>query len=154
MVHRELEVDGEGEGDGTVFCLTFPTLLTFPTVTSPPLPPPSQLRHSQFTDVVLWLLRQRRRFRVVGASMLPLLEPGTEVLINPSAYRRQHPQPGDLVVADHPRQPGLRLIKWVVSVDEDGCFLQGLNAAASTDSREFGPVPWAGIVGRVGCRFP
>ncbi len=123
-------------------------------MTSPSLQPPPQLRHSQLTDVVLWLLRQRRRFRIVGASMLPLLEPGTEVLIDPFAYRRQRPQPGDLVVAYHPRQPGLRLIKWVVYVDEDGCFLQGLNAAESTDSREFGRVPWVNIVGRVGCRFP
>ncbi|MEP0902958.1 nickel-type superoxide dismutase maturation protease [Nodosilinea sp. FACHB-13] len=116
--------------------------------------PPSQLRHSQFTDLVLWLLRQRRRFRVVGASMLPLLEPGVEVLIDPSAYRQQRPQPGDLVVADHPRQPGLLLIKWVVYVDADGCFLQGLNAMESTDSRKFGLVPWAGLVGQVVCRLP
>lgn len=117
-------------------------------------PPPSQLRHSQLTDLVLWLLRQRRRFRIVGTSMLPLLEPGTEVLINPSAYGPQRPQPGDLVVAEHPRQPGLLLIKWVVYVDTDGCFLQGLNVAESTDSREFGLVPWAGLVGQVVCRLP
>ncbi|MEA5451986.1 nickel-type superoxide dismutase maturation protease [Leptolyngbya sp. CCNP1308] len=116
--------------------------------------PPSQLRHSQITDVVLWLLRQRRRFRIVGASMLPLLVPDTEVLIDSNAYRQQRPQPGDLVIAYHPRQPGLRLIKWVVYVDDDGCFLKGLNAAASTDSREFGLVPWREIVGRVVCRFP
>ncbi len=86
--------------------------------------------------------------------MLPLLVPGSEVLINPLAYRQHRPQPGDLVVAYHPRQPDLRLIKWVVSVDDEGCFLQGLNAAASTDSREFGTVPWARVVGQVVCRFP
>jgi nickel-type superoxide dismutase maturation protease len=116
--------------------------------------PPSQLRNSQPTDVVLWLLRQRRRFRVVGASMLPLLEAGTEVLINPAAYRQQLPQPGDLVVAHHPHQPGLRLIKWVVYVDPGRCFLQGLNTAASTDSREFGLVLQRDILGQVVCRFP
>lgn len=116
--------------------------------------PPSQLRSSQLLDVVLWLLRQRRRFCIVGDSMLPLLEAGTEVLINPAAYRYQRPQPGDLVVAHHPRQPGLRLIKWVVHTDEAGCFLAGLNAAASTDSREFGLVPYGDILGQVVCRFP
>lgn len=126
----------------------------FPAVTSPPFQPPSQLRSSQLTDVVLWLLRQRRRFRVVGASMLPLLEAGTEVLINPAAYRQQPPQPGDLVVAHHPHQPGLRLIKWVVYVEAGGIFLQGLNTAASTDSREFGLVSQGDILGQVVCRFP
>ncbi|WOD40041.1 nickel-type superoxide dismutase maturation protease [Nodosilinea sp. E11] len=116
--------------------------------------PPSQLRRSQVTDVVLWLLRQRRRLRVVGESMLPLLEAGSEVLIDPTAYRQQVPQPGDLVVARHPRQPELWLIKWVVYVDADGCFLKGLNAAASTDSRDFGLVAQTNILGRVVCRFP
>jgi nickel-type superoxide dismutase maturation protease len=85
--------------------------------------------------------------------MLPLLESGTEVLINPLAYRRRRPQPGDLVVAYHPHQTSLRLIKWVVYVDEEGCFLKGINTTASTDSREFGLVPWEGIVGQVVCRF-
>ncbi|PSN12295.1 nickel-type superoxide dismutase maturation protease [filamentous cyanobacterium CCT1] len=116
--------------------------------------PPSQLRKSHPTDVVLWLLRLRRRFRIVGESMQPLLVAGTEVLINPFAYRRSQPLSGDLVVAYHPHQPGLRLIKWVVYVEAQGCFLKGLNAPASTDSREFGLVPWESIVGQVVCRFP
>ncbi|MGG6242633.1 nickel-type superoxide dismutase maturation protease [Nodosilinea sp. AN01ver1] len=116
--------------------------------------PPSQLRKSHPTDVVLWLLRRRRRFRIVGESMQPLLVAGTEVLINPFAYRQSRPLPGDLVVAYHPYQPDLRLIKWVVYVEAEGCFLKGLNAAASTDSREFGLVPWEKIVGQVVCRFP
>ncbi|HSM80147.1 MAG TPA: nickel-type superoxide dismutase maturation protease [Nodosilinea sp.] len=116
--------------------------------------PPSLLRPSRPADVGLWLLRQRRRFRVVGESMLPLLEPGVEVLIDPTAYRRQRPLPGDLVVAYHPHQPGLRLIKWVVYVEAGGCFLKGLNAAASTDSRDYGLVPHDKILGRVVCRFP
>ncbi|WP_225885202.1 nickel-type superoxide dismutase maturation protease [Leptolyngbya sp. KIOST-1] len=116
--------------------------------------PPLLLRDSHLADVGLWLLRRRRRFRIVGDSMQPLLAPGTEVLINPFAYRHHPPVPGDLVVAYHPRQPGLRLIKWVVRIEAEGCFLQGLNTAASTDSREFGLVPWEGIVGQVVCRFP
>ena len=141
------------------------TLLTFPIPsslfhssmsvnTSLETSSPSQLRSSHPTDVVLWLLRLRRRFRIVGESMQPLLVAGTEVLIDPSAYRQRRPSPGDLVVAYHPYQPGLRLIKWVVYVEAEGCFLKGLNAAASTDSREFGLVPWERILGQVVCRFP
>ncbi len=116
--------------------------------------PPSQLRKCHPTDVVLWLLRLRRRFRIVGESMQPLLVPGTEVLIDPFAYRKCRPSPGELIVAYHPHQPNLRLIKWVVHVEAQGCFVKGLNASASTDSRKFGLVPWERIVGQVVCRFP
>jgi len=116
--------------------------------------PPTGLRSSRLTDLGLWLLRQRRRFRVVGISMLPLLHPGEEVLVNPSAYGAVLPQPGDLVVAQHPTQPGLRLIKWVVYVEGDACFLKGINETTSTDSRAFGLVPYATLLGQVVCRFP
>ena len=116
--------------------------------------PPSHLRPSRPADLVGWLGRQRRRFRIVGNSMVPLLLPGTEVLIDPRAYRHSPPQPGDLVVAYHPHQPGLRVIKWVVYVAPEGCFLKGINTAASSDSREFGLVPCDRVLGQVICRFP
>ncbi|QQE66420.1 S26 family signal peptidase [Leptolyngbya sp. BL0902] len=121
-----------------------------------PLPPtpPQTLRSSQWADVGLWILRRRQRFRITGDSMQPLLRPGEEVLIDPRAYRHHPPQLGDLVVAEHPQQPGFRLIKWVVAVEPQGCFLQGINLAASTDSRSFGWVPPEGILGQVICRFP
>jgi nickel-type superoxide dismutase maturation protease len=86
--------------------------------------------------------------------MTPLLNPGEEVLIDPGAYHRCPPQPGDLVVATHPRDKSLRLIKWVVYVDQQACFLKGINATASTDSREFGLVPFKTLMGKVVCRFP
>lgn len=122
---------------------------------------PQTLRHSHLTDRLLWLLGQRRRLRVVGRSMLPLLQPGEEVLIDPSAYGRGglaatvHPCPGDLVVARPPHQPDLRIVKWVVFVEADGrCYLKGLNPQESTDSRHFGLVPRDAILGQVMCRFP
>ncbi len=86
--------------------------------------------------------------------MVPLLQPGEEVLINPRAYGQEFPQPGDLVVVAHPTQPDLKLIKWVVYGDEQGYFLKGLNAAASTDSRAFGLVPREAFLGQVVCRLP
>lgn len=112
------------------------------------------LRSSHLSDLGLWIVRRRQRFRVTGESMQPLLQPGDEVLINPYAYRRTAPQPGDLVVARHPQQPTLRLIKQVVYIEPEGYFLKGLNAAASTDSRSFGLVPPCNILGQVICRFP
>lgn len=116
--------------------------------------PPASLRSSQWFDLVWWLLRRRKRLRVAGESMSPLLQPGQEILINPYAYRHTRPQPGDLVVALHPLQPDLTLIKWMVYGDEQGCFLKGINSAASTDSRAFGLVAWNSILGQVVCRFP
>ncbi|NJL46471.1 MAG: nickel-type superoxide dismutase maturation protease [Leptolyngbyaceae cyanobacterium SM2_5_2] len=86
--------------------------------------------------------------------MLPLLHPGEEVLVNTYAYRAGPPQAGDLVVAQHPTQPGLRLIKWVVYVDGQACFLRGINETASTDSRAFGLLPHTALLGQVVCRFP
>lgn len=116
---------------------------------------PHGLRHSRLSDWLLWLLRRRRRLRVAGRSMLPLLSPGTEILMDPAAYCKTQPQPGDLVVAQAPGRPNLQLIKWVVYVEADGrCFLQGLNRLESTDSRQFGLVAPAALLGQVVCRFP
>ena len=87
--------------------------------------------------------------------MLPLLRPGEEVLIQPGAYRKHAPHPGDLIVAYHPRRSSFLLVKWVVFVEADGrCYLQGLNLVDSTDSRQFGLVPQACLLGRLDCRFP
>lgn len=105
-------------------------------------------------EILLWLLRLRRRFRVTGASMLPLLKPGDEVLIDPRAYRRQRPLVGDIVVLFHPQEPEQKIIKRVVEVCVDGRYrVQGDNTAASTDSRHFGLVGEELIIGRVTGRF-
>jgi len=105
-------------------------------------------------EFVLWLLRKRKRFRVTGNSMLPLLKPQEEVLIDPKIDPNQLPKEGELVVAQHPTQSNLQLIKRVASVSEDGrLFLEGNNLAESTDSRVFGTVKVEQIVGRVTCRF-
>ena len=70
--------------------------------------------------------------------MLPLLKPGDEVLINPKAYKHSHPADGDIVVAQYPHRPDVRLVKRVTSVTKDGhCTLLGDNPQESTDSRDF-----------------
>ena len=87
--------------------------------------------------------------------MLPLLQPGDEVLVNPRAYHTVSPSPNDLVVAQHPHNPNLRLIKRVTAVLGDGaCFVTGDNPKASTDSRTFGAIAPQQILGKVICRFP
>ena len=110
----------------------------------PPVP------DSDIRELLLWLLRQRRRFRVTGNSMLPLLQPGDLVLVNQSAYADRLPEPGELVVARHPDRPSWLLVKRVAAVlDDEKCLLIGDNPVESTDSRSFGAVPLDLILGRV-----
>jgi nickel-type superoxide dismutase maturation protease len=112
------------------------------------------LKQSSLWDVLLWLTRQRRRFRVTGLSMLPLLQPGDEILVNFKAYRNQPPQPGDIIVAQHPYKPQTRIVKRVTEVRPDGsCFVKGDNPAESTDSRAFGWMSAQQILGQVTSRF-
>jgi len=113
-----------------------------------------ELKDSNLLELLLWLLRLRRRFRVTGASMSPLLQPGDEVLADPRAYRRRPPRPGDIVVARHPFRTDLRLVKRVTAVLENGhCLLEGDNPQESTDSRAFGSLPPERLLGRVTSRF-
>jgi len=92
--------------------------------------------------------------RVSGNSMLPLLKPGEEILIDLQAYQNTHLQIGDLVIARHPQKPELKMVKRVISVLENGdCLLQGDNPQESTDSRVFGAVKIDYILGRVTSRF-
>ena len=108
------------------------------------------MQDSNFKELLLWLIRLRRRFRVTGASMFPLLTAGDEVLVDPRAYRQQPPQIGDIVVAQHPTQADLQIIKRVAQVMGDGRFhLQGDNANESSDSL----VPPNLILGRVTSKF-
>ena len=113
-----------------------------------------RLGESNWRELLLWLLRRRRRFRVAEMSMAPLLEPGDEVLVDPRAYRQQRPLPGDIVIAQHPSRPDFKLIKRVTAVFEDGrLFLQGDNLAESNDSRAFGALPPDHILGKVTSKF-
>ena len=112
------------------------------------------IRNSNVVDILLWLFRQRQRFRVDGVSMLPLLQPGDEVLVDRRAYLGSLPSLEDIVVVSSPHRPQMRLIKRVVAIDERAnCFVQGDNQAQSTDSRMFGWVAPQLILGRVTSRF-
>ncbi len=102
----------------------------------------------------MWLLRRRRRFKIVGDSMRPLLVPGDEVLVDRAAYRRAIPGVGDIVVARHPYRSDVHIVKRILSVDPDGaCVLRGDNPDESTDSRSFGAVECGLLVGRVTAKF-
>lgn len=110
------------------------------------------MRECKGKDIFLWLIRLRRRYRVTGASMRPLLAAGDEVLVDPQAYRRQPPRIGDLVVARHPIQTDLEIIKRIKGVQGDGRYrLQGDNPDPAQNSPCL--VPARLILGRVTNRF-
>ncbi len=93
-----------------------------------------------------------RAFVVDGDSMLPSLRPGDCLLVLVGA----RVQVADVVVARHPRNPGpeLLLVKRVARRVDDGWWLLSDNADVGLDdSRAFGVVPDAEVVGRVWFRY-
>lgn len=101
--------------------------------------------------VVLVVSRTCARVEVSGTSMVPTLLPGDRLLVwRPGAIRVQA---GDVVVAPDPRQPSRPLVKRVVAVRGGRLDLAGDNPAASTDSRSFGEIPAASVVGRAVYRY-
>ena len=89
-------------------------------------------------------------FVVAGDSMLPALRPGDCLLLS----RRARIAVGDLVVARRPHVDGLLLVKRVVRREDGGWWVLSDNAAAGLDdSRAFGVLPDACVVGKVLFRY-
>jgi nickel-type superoxide dismutase maturation protease len=92
------------------------------------------------------------RVAVAGGSMSPTLADGDWVLC-----RRVRGvtgiREGDVVVLERPDRPSLLIVKRVVRRAGSGWWVEGDNAAASDDSRLFGPVPEAFVVARVLARY-
>lgn len=120
---------------------------------SPPLEAFPPLPNLSWGDFLQWMIRRRSRHRIEGCSMLPLLQPGDEVLYSPKAYEQCRPQVGEIVIAQHPQRGELLMIKRIGKVDGDRYYLLGDNSAQSTDSRVFGWVRYSQIVGKVQCHF-
>jgi hypothetical protein len=96
------------------------------------------------------------RVAVVERSMEPALHPGDWLL----AWRGLRPgrpprvRPGQLVVARHPGQRDLLLVKRAERLLPDGWWLSSDNpAAGAVDSASFGPVPAVFIHARVLLRY-
>lgn len=83
--------------------------------------------------------------------MAPALAPGDRLLVVPLG----RPRVGDIVAVPDPRDPGRMLVKRVVAADRRRRLLsvEGDNRTASTDSRTFGPVSCADVLGRAVYRY-
>lgn len=108
-------------------------------------------------------LRRVHRFEVVGASMLPALQPGDRVLV----WRGARPRWGDVVAVRDPRVPERMMLKRVAAapggraagpggeilIAGTGYIVLGDNAGSTTDSTNFGPVAPKDIKGRAFYRY-
>lgn len=96
------------------------------------------------------------RVAVAEHSMEPSLRPGDWLLVW-RGFRRGRPpriRAGQVVIARHPAEPGLLLVKRVVRRLPEGWWLGSDNsAAAAVDSRSFGPVSCELIQGRLILRY-
>jgi nickel-type superoxide dismutase maturation protease len=85
--------------------------------------------------------------------MAPRLPSGA-LIVARSVNRATSLHVGDVVVARRPDRPELQIIKRIQAIDAAGAIvLSGDNPAASTDSRQFGPVTRDHIVARVRWRY-
>ena len=110
------------------------------------------MQESDCKEILLWLARRRRRCRVMGPSMLPLLSSDDEVLVDLQAYLYRPPLIGDIVIARHPTQAGQKVIKRIERLVEDGRFqLRGDNPDPTRNSSVV--VHSSLILGRVTSRF-
>jgi nickel-type superoxide dismutase maturation protease len=92
-----------------------------------------------------------RAVAVRGESMMPALRPGDLLLVRAGVPVVA----GDLVVARHPEDRALRLVKRAVHRAADGWWLESDNqrAPGRQDSWDFGAVPAALIDGVVVARY-
>ncbi len=81
--------------------------------------------------------------------MEPALADGDRVVL----WRTRRLRPGDIVAAPDPRDSRRSLLKRLVALEGTSLWLEGDNAAASTDSRHFGPVPRDTALGRAVYRY-
>ena len=96
------------------------------------------------------------RVAVAERSMEPALRPGDWLLVRRSVRAGRPPRvrPGQVVIARHPAEPGLLLVKRAARQEHGGWWLESDNpGAGAVDSRQFGPVPQALIEGRVLLRY-
>jgi nickel-type superoxide dismutase maturation protease len=105
-----------------------------------------ELREATFLERILVRIGLRKGFEVEGNSMRPVLRDGDAVLIQKGSTLRV----GDVVIARHPFKQSVRIIKRINQIHvPDRYELLGDDPGESTDSRTFGPIERAMILGKV-----
>ena len=82
--------------------------------------------------------------------MEPALREGDWLLVVPP---RRRTRTGDVVLVRDPRERERLLLKRVAAVSAEGVSVAGDHADHSTDSRHFGAIPHADVIGRAAFRY-
>jgi|SRR5215469_2857642 len=96
------------------------------------------------------------RAAVADHSMEPALRPGDWLLVwrGVRTGRPLRVRPGQIVIAQHPAEPGMLIVKRAVRKVAGGWWLEAENpGAGGADSGSFGPVPVGSIYARVLLRY-
>ena len=82
--------------------------------------------------------------------MEPALREGDWIVVSGVGRR---PRVGHVVLVRDPREPERLMLKRVAAVADGACTVLGDRPEESTDSRNFGPVPLANVLGRALFRY-
>jgi nickel-type superoxide dismutase maturation protease len=82
--------------------------------------------------------------------MEPALSAGDWIVVS---ARSRPPRVGEIVLVRDPRDPENLMLKRVAAVTGGACTVLGDRPEESTDSRTFGPVPLANVLGRALFRY-
>jgi len=108
------------------------------------------LPEASIYEIALVFLGSRHKYICEGKSMNPTLKDGEVVLVD----REAEIEVGDIVVAKHPFEKNVEIVKRVERINEQGnYFLIGDNLEDSNDSRHFGAVTREYIKGKVVARL-
>ena len=108
------------------------------------------LPEASIYEIALVFLGSRHKYICEGKSMNPTLKDGEVVLVD----REAEIEVGDIVVAKHPFEKNVEIVKRVKRINEQGnYFLIGDNLEDSNDSRHFGAVTREYIKGKVVARL-
>ena len=87
--------------------------------------------------------------QVKGYSMWPTLKPKDRVIVRPLNQQSELPPIGAIIVCIHPHQPSGRVIKRLSAVTDNQLNILGDCPDASTDSRHWGSISRACLIGEV-----
>jgi nickel-type superoxide dismutase maturation protease len=104
------------------------------------------IKNADFKEMLFWLCGRRKRFKVEGHSMLPLFNPGDQVLTK--KYKTYAIE--DVVICRHPFDKNKKLLKKIIQIDKTGRLkVQGINTSDSLDSRQLGLIQSKLVIGKV-----
>ncbi len=110
----------------------------------------NELPEADRLEEIAYIGGLREIFRVEGDSMIPALNAGDLVLINPHAEYAV----GDIVVARHPFKQSVNIIKRIAEIlPGERYILLSDNLLESSDSRSFGAILAKDILGKAEARI-